>query len=87
MTLELEPEIADVVPWSDKLTGYDETHFVIYMRLLDARAVGARDDDIARLVLRIDPLKEPERSRRALDSHLRRARWMTEYGYLELLKG
>lgn len=85
--MELEPEIADVVPWSDKLTAYDEKHIVIYMRLLDARAVGARDDDIARLVLRIDPLKEPERSRRALASHISRAQWMTKYGYLELLKG
>lgn len=82
---ELNPEIADEVPWSEQVTEYDQRHFIVYVRLLDAHADGARDDDICRLVLGIDPLKEPERARQALESHLRRARWMTEHGYRNLL--
>lgn len=73
--------IADDVPWSDGITAYDESHFVIYLRLLDATADGASADDMAQIVLGIDPAKEPDRARKALDSHLRRARWMTEQGY------
>jgi hypothetical protein len=38
------------------------------------------------IVLGIDPTKEPVRAKSVLDSHLRRARWMTEHGYRHLLK-
>ena len=84
--VELNPAIADDVPWSDTITAYDEAHFVVYLRLLDAVADGANDDEMARIVLGIDPQREPERARRALESHLRRARWMTEKGYRHLLR-
>jgi hypothetical protein len=83
--IELSPVIADDVPWSESVTEYDRAHFVVYLRLLDASADGAADDDICRIVLEIDPTKEPERARKALDSHLRRARWMTESGFRHLL--
>jgi hypothetical protein len=82
---EANPEIADEVPWSEHVTAYDERHFIVYVRLLDARADGATDSEMSRVVLGIDPVKEPERARQALDSHLRRARWMTEHGYRDLL--
>lgn len=80
------PEIADDVPWADTVTPYDEAHFFVYMRLLDASAESASDEEMTRIVLGIDPKQEPERARRALDSHLRRARWMTEHGYRHLLR-
>lgn len=83
--VELEPEIADEAPWSATLTEYDERHLVLYLRLLDATADNASDEEMARIILKIDPAKEPERARTALDSHLRRARWMTEQGYRHLL--
>ena len=83
--VERDPIIADEVPWSDKVTDYDEAHFVVYLRLLDASAAGANHDEMARIVLRIDPEKEPQRARKALESHLNRARWMTENGYRDLL--
>ncbi|WP_153100172.1 hypothetical protein [Paraburkholderia hayleyella] len=38
---ELDPEVADEVPWSDRIAPDDETHFVTYMRLLDAEADSA----------------------------------------------
>jgi hypothetical protein len=37
-------------------------------------------------VLGIDPANEPARAKQALDSHLRRAHWMTEHGYRHLLQ-
>ncbi|MBY0508521.1 MAG: DUF2285 domain-containing protein [Rhodospirillaceae bacterium] len=83
---KLNPEIADEAPWSDTVTDYDEAHFVVYLRLLDAQADGASENDMARIVLGIDPRKEPQRARSALDTHLSRARWMTEHGYKDLLK-
>ena len=84
---ELDPPVADLAPNSDALTGYDEQHLVTYLRLLDADADGADWQEVARIVLHIDPESEPERARRAWDSHLARARWMTENGYHHLLRG
>jgi len=73
--------IDDEVPWAHEVTSYDEAHFVVYSRLLDASKDGAGEHEMSRIVLEIDPAKEPERARRALQSHLKRARWMTEMGY------
>ena len=80
------PAVADEVPWSEKITPYDKAHFVEYVRLLDASAAGASDAEMCRIVLGIDAAKEPDRAKRALESHLRRARWMTEHGYRHLLQ-
>ena len=82
----LDPPIADEVPWSPRVTPYDEEHFVVYIRLLDALAAGAAPDEMARIVLGIDPAKEPQRAETALQSHIRRAQWMTTDGYLQLLE-
>ena len=40
-----------------------------------------------RLVLQIDPTREPERARRAWETHLERAKWMTRHGFEHLLQG
>ncbi len=79
--------VADEVPWSDSITPYDEAHLVVYLRLLDASADGASPNEMAQIVLGIDPAKEPQRAERAVDSHLRRARWMSRVGYRQLLSG
>jgi len=83
----LDPFVSDTAPSADTLTSYDEQHLVTYLRLLDAEAEGADWREVARIVLHIDPAKEPDRARRAWDSHLARARWMTESGYRHLLLG
>jgi len=36
-------------------------------------------------VLHIDPSRERDRARRAWESHLARAKWMTTHGYRHLL--
>ena len=80
------PPIANEVPWSDHVTAYDREHFTVYLRLLDAAADGASAEEMSRIVLGIDSTKEPERAKSMLDSHLRRARWMTEHGYRHLMQ-
>jgi hypothetical protein len=83
----LDPDVADLAPSAPILTAYDHEHVVTYLRLLDADAEDADWREVAEIVLHIDPGKEPDRARRAFDSHLARARWMTEHGYRHLLRG
>ena len=82
-----DPKVADEVPWSDGITEYDEHHDQTYFRLLDADEEGVTTDEMARTILGIDPAREPERARKAVDSHLARARWMTKVGYRLILAG
>jgi hypothetical protein len=83
----LDPDVANVAPTDAALTGYDQEHLVTYLRLLDADTEGADWREVAQVVLHIDPDREPDRARYAFDSHLARAKWMTEHGYRHLLRG
>lgn len=83
----LDPDVANVAPTDPALTGYDQEHLVTYLRLLDADTEGADWREVTRIVLHIDPEREPDRARHAFDSHLARAKWMTEQGYRHLLRG
>jgi hypothetical protein len=56
------------------------------MRLLDADAEGADWREVARIVLHIDPDREPDRVRQAFESHLARAKRMARNGYRHLLR-
>jgi hypothetical protein len=82
----LDPDVADTAPSNSVLTVYDEEHIITYLRLLDADAVGADWRQVARIVLHLDPEHEADRARKAFDSHLSRAKWMTEHGYRLLLR-
>lgn len=79
------PPIADEVPWAETITEYDEAHYMVYLRLLDAKADGASMDEMARIVLGINPAQEPQRANKAVASHLCRAKWMSERGYRRLV--
>ncbi|MDP2377177.1 DNA -binding domain-containing protein [Reyranella sp.] len=83
----LDPPVSDTAPVGAVLTGYDEQHLVTYLRLLDADAEGADWREVANIVLHIDPEREPKRARQAWESHLARAKWMTQSGYRHLLRG
>jgi Uncharacterized conserved protein (DUF2285) len=83
----LDPNVANTAPIDSMLTPYDHEHLITYLRLLDADAEGADWREVARIVLHIDPEREPARARRAHESHLARALWMTEHGYRYLLRG
>jgi hypothetical protein len=67
-------------PSGPVLTAYDEEHMITYMRVLDVDQQGADWRKVSRIVLRIDPDTEAHRARRVFESHLSRARWMTEQG-------
>lgn len=75
----------DIAPSSDALTEYDRAHVRLYTRLLDAAAEGAPWQEIVAILFGIDPGSEPDRSQRIYDSHLARARWMSETGFRLLL--
>ena len=81
-----QPELLDAPPLADKPTGYDWVHRVCYLRLLDADADGADWREVARVVMLLDPERDPERAQSAWQSHLDRARWMTTNGYQHYLK-
>lgn len=81
----LDPDVADLAPTDAVLTPYDEEHVVTYLRLLDAEAANADWNEATRVILHIDPVVEPDRARRAFESHLARAKWMTSQGYRHLL--
>ncbi|PAL25288.1 DUF2285 domain-containing protein [Sphingopyxis sp. GW247-27LB] len=78
-------QFADRAPDVSQLTTYDETHLVDYLRLLDADGEGADWREAAAHILGIDVASEPHRAKTMHDSHLARARWMTEVGYAHLL--
>ena len=80
------PDVADVAPTDPDLTVYDEEHVVTYVRILDAAVDNADWRDVARLVLHIDPAKQPDRARTAYEMHLARAKWMSSHGYKALLR-
>ena len=85
--LPTEQKLADYAPIDTVLTAYDREHLITYLRLLDAEVEGADWAEVARIVLHIDPIREPERALTVWKSHLDRAHWMTEHGYKDLLKG
>ena len=73
----------DAPPASETLTEYDHAHMVLYLRLFDAAEEGADWREVVEILFGLDPVKAPERSRRVYDSHLARARWMTDRELLE----
>lgn len=81
---DVEPGLQDEVPWSESLTAYDKQHFKTYFRFLDASADDASYEEMAQVILGIDPAEEPVRARKAARSHLDRANWMMTTGYKEL---
>ncbi|MCK1578739.1 DUF2285 domain-containing protein [Bradyrhizobium sp. 168] len=81
-----DPKIANFAPNAPKLTPYDKQHAVTYMRLLDAEADNADWQEVARIVLGIDPTLDPDRARRTFESHLARAKWAARHGFRHLLQ-
>jgi len=79
--------VADLAPSEASVTDYDRAHAQTYLRRLDAAPEGASWAEACRIVLGIDPDREPKRAESVHRSHLERARWLAEHGYRDLLKG
>ena len=73
-------EIADEVPWANEMTPYDEAQFSLYMHLLSAVRSFAPEQEICDRLLGIDATREPDRARKCLESHVKRALWLTNEG-------
>lgn len=80
------PDFLDEPPADERVTDYDRTHLVTYMRLLDAENDDADWEEAVHVIFGIDPTRDRDRAARVHASHLARARWMTENGYRDLLK-
>ncbi|WP_319529507.1 DNA -binding domain-containing protein [uncultured Cohaesibacter sp.] len=85
MHTPIDPDVADEAPRDDRVTPYDEQHFVTYLRLLDAEKAGANWQEVARIVLHRDDADDDERSYRCWKSHLDRAQWLSKTGYKTIL--
>ncbi|MDK1389445.1 DUF2285 domain-containing protein [Sinorhizobium sp. 7-81] len=80
-----KPLREDGPPLTERVNDYDEAHFSTYLRLLDADAEGADWREAVKIIFGIDPEADPVRAKRIHNTHLARARWMTEVGYRHLL--
>ena len=81
------PPFDDSPPESDVVTPYDERHFATYLRLLDAAAEAADWREVVRIVFRArSGIVNADRASLVYDTHLSRARWMTEKGFRDLLR-
>lgn len=81
----MNSQFADRAPDISELTAYDESHLVDYLRLLDADVGGTDWREAVTLIFGIDAAAEPRKAKTMHDTHLARARWMTEFGYAHLL--
>lgn len=79
-----KPAIADTAPTSPSVTAYDENHFPLYLQILDALQENVAAEDICRTILGRDPQTDPH-CMAVLESHINRAKWMSEQGYKDLL--
>ena len=83
---EAEPFIAHEAPTSQELTDYDYKLLTCYLRMLDAEEDGAEWREVAQIVLKVDPDSDYDRAKRVYDSHMARARWMTDRDQTLLLR-
>lgn len=79
-------QFLDEPPSSQALTSYDREHMALYLRLLDSVRDGADWREAVQILFGLDPERDPQRCRLVHDSHLARARWMSESGYRELVR-
>lgn len=79
------PVFEDRPPSGDQVTEYDRQHHRSYWRILDAEAEQADWREVVSIIFGIDAAAEPDRARSVYDTHLARARWMSDSGYRQLL--
>jgi len=67
------------------VTEYDRRHFKVYLLLLDASDNGIDWRVSYKDAFDDNPNNNPEKSQTIYQTHLKRAKWMTTNGYLQLL--
>ena len=81
-----EPSFLDYPPLTARVNAYDGQQLGLYVRLRVADEEGADWREVVTVLFGLDPMRESERARAVHDSHLARARWMTETGFQHLLQ-
>ncbi len=76
-------DLRQLAPNSARITSYDKVHFPLYLRLLDAAEKNVDWRIVAADLMGLDVKSTAAKS--CWQSHLRRARWMSETGYRQLL--
>jgi hypothetical protein len=77
-------DFVDRPPESGFITAYDRAHFILYLSLLDADALGVSWQVVVAELFGLNPMTDPGRAARVHAAHLARAMWMTRIGYREL---
>jgi len=78
-------ELKECPPASDTVTAYDRRCFKLYIMLLDADASGEEWSDAYKRVFGKSEIQNHERAFKHYQTHLKRAKWMTNTGYQQLL--
>jgi len=76
-------KLQSVAPIDENITPYDREHFKLYLQLLDAEEQGVDWQHVATDIMKIDP--KDASAKPCWQSHLKRAKWMSESGYRQLL--
>jgi hypothetical protein len=79
-------QILDEPPVGKSVTAYDREHMVLYLRLLDSARDGADWREAIEILFGLDPEHESDRCRHIYETHLARAKWMSEHGYRDLVR-
>lgn len=79
-------DFLDQPPMDARLTDYDRAHLATYLRLLDAESEGAQWEEIVKIIFGIDAKIDLARAELVYQSHLARARWMTNNGFRDLIR-
>ena len=79
------PPLLDASPDSGQLTDYDRAHLTTYLFLLDWSAGGGDWRKATERLFGEEITADPFRAKKAYDTHLARAHWMTHTGYRLLI--
>ncbi|MGH6972566.1 MAG: DNA -binding domain-containing protein [Caulobacteraceae bacterium] len=82
--LATAPSVLTLAP-TGEIAPYDLAHAAVYLRLLDAEKAAADWREVAHVVLGLGPSVGEAKARRIYSSHLRRAHWLVDGGYREIL--
>jgi hypothetical protein len=77
-------ELSKKAPSTETITAYDRAHISTYLRLFDADRDGAPWQDAADLIFGNAAETDPARLKVQHTSHLARAKWLVDAGYLRL---